>query len=482
MYCQNCGASNDDDARFCKSCGVALCSASVRSASTTLQDPRRDAVNQSAERLSFVEALHHTLKAAGFEVLNNPRKLLAYTADLCDTDSSEFRVLEHNCTTEVLAPFAVLTPEDCNEGEINDAANQSYLALCDRSIDSIAAECVAKSLRNAVARYLYLPEVEVPSIGVMPGGTVYDAGSAHTGSSATVVASQGQSDNSWSQSNGSWNSAAARQEVDRMGPSSADTNWMGSTSQGAYATPPQQMPQPVSPYAPAVQPPHKSTVSPGLIALLVALVITVGALTYILVSRANKSVSASPSAASTTETSDTGEVDSSDDQDTDTSQTEDNEEAEEVEPEPEPEPTPAESFPRRWSGTYIGTSSLANTSDHHISRAVAFDFTSVSESGHLEGVCYVGADYQGPGETWGTCYVSGTVNWDTGSITMEGTGWIDQGGLGDLRSYSGTVNFSARTMSGTAWDLRTGDYETPWNISAVDQISILQNGNLVTVP
>ena len=482
MYCRNCGASNEDDARYCKSCGMTLGTTSARSASTTLQDPRRDAVNRSPERLSFVEALHHTLKAAGFEVLNNPRKLLAYTADLCDTDSSEFRVFEHNCTGDVLAPFAMLAPENCTQNELDDAANHSYLALCDRSIDTVAAECVSKSLRNALARYLGLPEVEVPAIGFTPGGTAYDAGSAHASSSATVVASQDRSYNSWSQSDGSWNRSngswdnASRQEADRMGPTSADANWMGGTAQ--------QVPQPVSPYAAAVQPPRKSAASPALIALLVVLVITVGALTYILVSRANKSVSASPSAASTTETSDTGEVDSSDDQDTDTSQTEDNEEAEEVEPEPEPEPepTPAESFPRRWSGTYIGTSSLANTSDHHISRAVAFDFTSVSESGQLEGICYVGADYQGPGETWGTCYISGTVNWDTGSITMEGTGWIDQGGLGDLRSYSGTVNFSAKTMSGTAWDLRTGDYETPWNISAVDQISILQNGNLVTVP
>lgn len=145
-----------------------------------------------------------------------------------------------------------------------------------------------------------------------------------------------------------------------------------------------------------------------------------------------------------------------------------------------PASSSASTFSRKWSGTYIGTSSYVG-GDHHISRAVAFNFTTVTDSGYLEGVCYVGTDDTGAGETWGTCYVSGNVDWSTGAISFQGTGWIDQGGLGDLRKYSGTVDFTSQTMGGTAWDLSTGLYETPWNVQAVSQISIWQNGNLTTV-
>ena len=145
-----------------------------------------------------------------------------------------------------------------------------------------------------------------------------------------------------------------------------------------------------------------------------------------------------------------------------------------------PQSTPASTFPRKWSGTYIGTSSYAE-GDGHISRAVAFHFTTVTETGYLEGICYVGTDDTGPGETYGTCYISGNVDWNTGAISFHGTGWIDQGGLGDLREYSGMVDFSSASMGGSAWDIGTGLYETPWNARAVDQIYIWQNGSQTVV-
>lgn len=150
-------------------------------------------------------------------------------------------------------------------------------------------------------------------------------------------------------------------------------------------------------------------------------------------------------------------------------------------PAPTAASSPASTFPRRWSGTYTGTSSYVNTPDHHIQRAVALDLTSVEESGYFEGTCYVGAYESGPGETYGTCAISGNVDWSSGSIHFQGTYWIDQGGLGDLREYSGTVNFSSKYMEGSAWDVSTGNYETPWNLSAVDTISIMQNGSLTTI-
>ena len=142
--------------------------------------------------------------------------------------------------------------------------------------------------------------------------------------------------------------------------------------------------------------------------------------------------------------------------------------------------SPATTFPRLWSGTYVGTSSYV-PGDHHINRAVALEFTTVSDDGYIEGVCYVGTSDTGPGETYGTCTISGNVDWDTGSIYFRGTGWIDQGGLGELREYTGTVLHSSQSMNGMAGDLGSGLYETPWEVRAVSEINILQNGNLTTV-
>lgn len=137
------------------------------------------------------------------------------------------------------------------------------------------------------------------------------------------------------------------------------------------------------------------------------------------------------------------------------------------------------SFPRMWSGTYIGTSSYEE--DGHISRAVAFNFTTVEESGYVEGICYVGTDDVSPGETYGTCYIAGNIDWNSGIVRFRGTSWIDHGGLGDLREYSGTLDASMSAMSGSAWDVDTGLYETPWTVHAVSEINILQNGSMTTV-
>ena len=150
------------------------------------------------------------------------------------------------------------------------------------------------------------------------------------------------------------------------------------------------------------------------------------------------------------------------------------------EAEPEPEPTPAESFPRRWMGTYTGTSSLVD-GDHHISRALALDFQTVTEGGRIEGVCYVGTAETGPGETYGTCHVSGTVNWETGAVRFSGTDWIDQGGLGELREYDGILGLAGDTMQGAARDVGTGDHEMPWSVKSVSEIVIWQDGKLTTV-
>ncbi len=575
MYCLKCGALNDDNALFCSSCGADFRSLSIRSQgmSTTQRDPRQDALHP-VKRLSLVDALHHTFKAAGFSILREPTRVLGYTSDIVDTDASDFRVFERNCDRDTLAPFVNITSRSFDAGELDDAANRTYLVLCDRSIDGQAADAVAKSLRNAVARCASLPEV-----AISPIVDSYSGGSFGSGSQGS--ASQQSTNRSWSASSQSQNESQRQRrtaavpdnpnrfnDVDYMPQQSSTGSFVASgNSQGSVGQYPPF--QPYAPQQPVVSPPKPSGVHPALVTLLIVLIIAVGVATYAIVIkntqeggvqteqvtiafsggsdakgkmstveldkdgeltlpdcdytrkgysfdywRANgedfspgDTVTVSEDTTFTaTWTADKDESDnekdggdnnseSSDSKSDDSASTKPEESpvttaatpTQESQPktqsetQPETQKSPAESFPHKWQGTYIGTSSYVTTGDHHITRAVAFDFSTVMESGYLEGICYVGTYDRGAGETYGTCYVSGNVDWNTGAISLRGTGWIDHGELGELREYSGSVDFSAQTMAGTAWDVGTGNYETPWNISAVSEIAIEQNGSMTRV-
>ena len=101
------------------------------------------------------------------------------------------------------------------------------------------------------------------------------------------------------------------------------------------------------------------------------------------------------------------------------------------------------------------------------SRSVSFYFDTIEANGDLGGYCYVGVDEDSGGATQAAYCVSGHVDWDTGEIHIEGTKWIEQGTLDDLRQYDGTVDFSDNTISGTASDVDTGDYPGDFFLYAV---------------
>ena len=570
MYCMKCGTPNSDDDFFCTSCGAELRPASIHSqdASTTQRDPRRDTA-RSTERFSLVDALHHTLKAAGISILKEPTRLLGFTADVVDTDAPDFRVFERNCDRDTLAPFVNVTSRSFDADRLDDAASRTYLLLCDRSIDAQAADAVAKSLRNAIARHASLPEVEIPPIVDNYSGGSFDGGSQG-------FASQQSTNRTWDASSQYQNESPRQRRPTAMPDNSNRFNDVDyvpqQSSTGPHAVPGSQgdmsqyaPSQPYVPQPPIVSPPKRSSVHPALVALLIVLILAVGVATYAVVNktsqegnvrteqvtvafsggsyakgkmsaievdkddvltlpdcdytrkgysfdywRANgedfspgdKVTVSKDTTFTATWTADESESDNKED----SSANKDNSESsgsknddsastksespvttittptQQSQPETQPEvqKSPAESFPHKWQGTYTGTSSYV-AGDGHITRAVAFNFSTVMESGYLEGICYVGTYDRGAGETYGTCYISGNVDWSTGAISLRGTGWIDHGGLGELREYSGSVNFSAQTMGGTAWDVGTGNYETPWNISAVSEIAIEQNGSMTRV-
>ncbi len=595
MNCWNCGATNDDITLFCNSCGANLLSLSIRSQRKgKAQRDSRSETSDLPQCLSLVDALYHTLKARGLSILKEPKRLLAYTADVCSTDASGFRVFERNCDREMLEPFVDATSRSFGAGELDDAASRTYLVLCDRSIDTQAADVMAKNIRNAIARYASLPEVEIASIANSNSGGTF-------GGNSDGSASRQPTSRSWSTLSQTRNEPQRQRrpttasnnpstfgDIDYI-PSQSSVRSQTSKNSIQRSAPryapsqPHAPSQPYEPQPPVASTPKRSGVTTAIISLLITLIISVGVATYLLVQKpavqteqvtvtfsggsdakgemntvevdkdgvltlpscdftrdgysfncwhavdkdyspGNRVTVSENTTFTATWTSVEQEpdkiADDGSNNDTNTDSNAGGEEPKKEEspaattptPTPQPQPviqlspqvvvqpapqteqqpvaqpapqtesqqSPAESFPRKWQGTYTGTSSYV-AGDHHITRAVAFNFSTVTESGYLEGTCYVGTYDRGDGETYGSYYISGNVDWDTGTISFQGTGWIDRGGLGELRDYSGSVNFSAQTMNGTACGVGTGSYETPWNVSVTGEIAIEQDGSVTRV-
>jgi hypothetical protein len=57
--------------------------------------------------------------------------------------------------------------------------------------------------------------------------------------------------------------------------------------------------------------------------------------------------------------------------------------------------------------------------------------------------------------------------YNTGAIRLEGTSWIDQGGMESWGGFAGTVSFSSQTIDGEGYD-PTGEAtgSSPWHMSA----------------
>lgn len=123
--------------------------------------------------------------------------------------------------------------------------------------------------------------------------------------------------------------------------------------------------------------------------------------------------------------------------------------------------SPAASFPREWSGTYTGYSQYVEGGT--INRTLRITLSSVTEDGKLEGICYIGAN--DPDAGTGSYYVEGTVDWNTGAISLHGTKWYKQEDVKYMRVYNGTLSSSFDRITGTcafedgsrsgAWDMRS---------------------------
>lgn len=135
-----------------------------------------------------------------------------------------------------------------------------------------------------------------------------------------------------------------------------------------------------------------------------------------------------------------------------------------TDPEPTQSSSKASSFSNEWSGTYDGR----DNDDQVIERQLLFDFSNVSDSGEVSGVCYVGVAEQDPDATHGSFNVEGTIDWDSGSLHLWQTSWIDQGGLGPEREFEGTVDFASGTMSGYLSTKGANVYDIPWRCSATN--------------
>ena len=507
MICPNCGTQNGDSSAFCSNCGAKLANQGVASGLGA-------GANGS---LSFAEGAQKVIGAVGFGILRNPEQYRAFMSDECDHNTREYRVFERNCAPALLDPFANAATNPNGTEELNQAAWMAEQYLSEQRAEDVStSRNVAASLASAVAAASGQQYSNIPSSGTVFAGaratTPNGGASPNVGvgmaTATSPVPNTGPTNQNNDQSNmvpiivavaailviGGilafvfLNGKAPTDDSTKVGStgsiSSLNGSSVGSTSSGdaqvvvsfdgGGADSGSMDPMEVKDDSSIVVP-KCSYKRDG----------------YEFVSwadekgneyepgdsfKTNKSTTLTAKWSSTKSKQDSS---SSSDSGPNTSNSftaapqQNNSQSSQ-------KASPAASFPRMWSGTYVGTSSYVG-GDHHIDRAVAFNFTSVDDSGRLEGVCYVGTAESGAGETYGTCYVAGHVNWNTGEISFQGTGWIDHGGLGDLREYSGSVNFSSQSMGGTAWDVGTGLYETPWNVSAVGEINIWQNGNLTTI-
>lgn len=119
----------------------------------------------------------------------------------------------------------------------------------------------------------------------------------------------------------------------------------------------------------------------------------------------------------------------------------------------------AANFPRSWAGTYTGYSQYVEGGT--INRTERIVFSSVESSGKLHGICYIGAN--DPEAGTGSYYVEGYIDWNAHTITLRGTTWYDQNEVKYMRSYSGIVNDSFDTITGTCTTL-DGDHTGAWSL------------------
>ncbi len=478
--------------------------------------------------LDFCEAVYRALAQHGMRLLDEPRRMLAIVSDICNQESSGFKLFEHTCDFELLEPFAALRTSRMDEDSLDDAAHRAYLRLRDRSIEARAAESLCLDLRNAIARTYRLPDKR---LDLIPNQAAEDSEHDKIGVDPLESASTRVITRS------SIASASVRDNQNRV----------LSDSLGASVAPPQTgsmgltyVAAPSVPQYDSQQGGKQKAGFPALVVVLVALILAIGGVSYALITGSQEKEGEDQTQTATVSFAGgknaTGKmgavmVDEGDeynlptcaysrkgyefdcwvDEDgeeytpgetvavykdvcftvqwakkgEDTSASDDKHENGQDGDEAATKPRDtgkaetaktnensqrASSFPRTWTGTYGGRAK--ESSDGTISRQVSFDFRTISSSGELGGICYVGVDDAGAGATAARYNIEGTVDWNSGEIYLYGTTWIEKGGLAYMRRFEGTVNFAKETMTGRAGDVDDGANSGDWQMRRTDKLVI----------
>lgn len=537
MFCPKCGTQNENVARFCKSCGADL-------SATSLYVAPGDQTSSPSKTMSLCDALYHVLQSNGMSILNDPKMLLASVSDFCDQGSPEFRLFEYNCDRELLEYFSGLSSRMTDEAALDDAANRAYMLLCARSSESSAAEEMCRCVRNAVARYMGLSEVAArptyssDDTGQWATGTGYTT--RMTPAETNPLPRQGVTVHVDNDTSG-MDRMPDGYFSDGGNVAPAMVGGTPNATAAAYAPQASPEPQRVGVSKPLIALLIALIFAIGGVSYALYMTSSSSGGTNGDTSASSPQETGSTSTGTATAEIETytikyrkGSDEASGSMDEDTVEPgnkvklptctfkrsgytfdgwlgEDDKEYSEGDrvtitkdttftaiwkqdkPEEEPStpsaptvapktlpsnPSMANSFPLKWAGTYTGF-----TDDVAIERQLLFEFSRPSNTGDLTGICYVGVTQTGSGALYGNYYVSGTVNWDTGAIHLTGTSWIDQGGLGDLREYDGTVNFTGQSMSGTCYDVGTSDYQSNWRVSSTSTLNWNTNtGKKVETP
>ena len=121
----------------------------------------------------------------------------------------------------------------------------------------------------------------------------------------------------------------------------------------------------------------------------------------------------------------------------------------------------ASMFPKSWTGSYMGYSQYVEGGS--TKRTIRFVFSDVSDSGSIEGICYIGIN--DPEGGTGSYYVEGYIDWDTREISLHGTRWYKQEDVKYMRTFTGTVSYDYSTIAGTC-EMNDGTRPGDWTMQS----------------
>lgn len=126
----------------------------------------------------------------------------------------------------------------------------------------------------------------------------------------------------------------------------------------------------------------------------------------------------------------------------------------------------AQTFPRSWSGSYMGHSSFSSTGD--VERQAYIHLDTVNGSGAIAGTCEVTSEDAEEGHMHSHYTVRGSVNWETGYIALNGIEWIEQGDFSWMTNFEGTLSEDSLSITGRAYSARPGANTGVWNMLAIN--------------